>query len=448
MKQLGPRFVRFVRSRGLVRPGDRVLVAVSGGLDSMVLLHLLVSTAKTLRVEIRAAHFDHAMREDSAADADWVAAACEALRVPLIRARADHVLRGETEARTARYRFLEEAARASGSTRIATAHHADDQVETILFRLLRGTGTRGLAGIPVRRGRFVRPLLRFEKDELLAYAAANAIAFREDPTNEQLDYARNRIRRLVIPALERVQPNARTAILALARHAARTEAAWRRAVAALEKEVVFARENDSVQLARPVLLEYHPELRARVLRQELRHFGVVPGRAQTRQIVGFCENAESGASLVVARNVRIERAFDRLRIVTFANADASESTFVISDSTGGGVARTGGRAYRVDWWIGERAPNAEAFDPALAANGVSLREWRAGDRIRLPYGTKKLKKLFAEHRVAVSERARIPVLTDSHGRVLWVVGVARSIDALPDAKAPVLNIRVQNAESH
>ena len=447
MSALEPRLVRFMRSRGLVRPGDHVLVALSGGVDSMVLLHLLKSAAPTLQIDITAAHFDHAMRADSADDAEWLTAACRALDVPLIVARAARPLRGETEARSDRYAFLERAARTSRSTRIATAHHADDQIETVLFRLLRGTGMRGLAGIPVRRGPFIRPLLRFSKTEILAYAAAHDVEFREDPTNEQLDFMRNRIRRTVIPALETVQPRVRPALLALARHAARTENAWTSVLGSLEKDVVSKREKHAVQLARPVLLEYHPELRARVLRHELRRFGVVPGRAQTRQVLDFCEHAASGNALTVARNVRIERAFDEIRVARITG-ESPDAILAITSSHGEADVSIGGRQYRVAWSVGAPRADAVTFDPLALETGLELRAWRAGDRIRLPYGSKKLKKLFAEHRVAASERARIPVLTDFHGRVLWVVGVARSIDALPAGPDRVLNIMVQNAESH
>jgi tRNA(Ile)-lysidine synthetase-like protein len=196
-----------------------------------------------------------------------------------------------------------------------------------------------------------------------------------------------------------------------------------------------------------VLLEYHPELRARVLRHELRRFGVVPGRAQTRQVLEFCEHAGSGNALTVARNVRIERAFDEIRVARITG-DSPDAILAISASHGEADVSIGGRPFRVAWRVGAPRADAEAFDPQALETGLELRAWRAGDRIRLPYGSKKLKKLFAEHRVAASERARIPVLTDFHDRVLWVVGVARSIDARPTGSERVLNIMVQNAESH
>ncbi|HEX6559036.1 MAG TPA: tRNA lysidine(34) synthetase TilS, partial [Longimicrobiales bacterium] len=303
------RLLALVRARNLIKPADRVLVAVSGGVDSVVLLHLLRATAEPLHIELTAAHFDHAMRPDSAADAEWVEDLCSTWRVPLVLARASRELRSEDEARSERYRFLYQAMRSSGALRVATAHHADDQIETVLFRLLRGAGLRGLSGIPLRRGPFIRPLLRFYKHELLAYAAAHELGFRPDATNEQLRFMRNRIRHVLLPPLLNVYPRAKPAVLALARHAAQTEAAWHATLLHLERELLTSDENERIELARGVLLEYHPALRARVMRHLLRRFGTTPSRASTRHILQFCCNADSGSMLEVAGRVRIERAF-------------------------------------------------------------------------------------------------------------------------------------------
>lgn len=447
MPDLQARFLRFVRARDLVREGDRVLVALSGGVDSVVLLHLFRASSHQLKISVQAAHFDHAMRADSGEDAHWVSGLCQAWELPLSLARTDRPLYGETDARNERYRFLYDAARASGCARVATAHHADDQVETVLFRLLRGTGLRGLAGIPVRRGHIIRPLLRFTKKQILEYAAAHAIDFRTDPTNEQLGYARNRIRKTVIPALETVQPHARSAVLGLARYAARTEAAWHSALACVEKEVIISTNETLSELARPVLLEYHPELRARLLRQMLRRHGFVPGRAQTRHLVQFCERAESGTSLLIDGAVNLERAFDTIRIERSQPRTAAAQGLALVGPAGSASFELGGRRYDVDWNTDDiRRAGEVHFDVALSGAPLELRTWRPGDRIRLAYGTKKLKKLFAERRVPASERTRIPVLSDERGRVLWVVGVARSIDALPTETGPALNVTVRHAE--
>jgi tRNA(Ile)-lysidine synthase len=443
---LQTRFVQFARKRALIRKHDHVMVALSGGVDSVVLLHLLKDSAEQLQIDLSAAHFDHAMRANSAEDAAWVAGLCTAWNIPLIRERATRPIYGETDARIERYRFLMAAMKQADANRIATGHQADDQVETVLFRLMRGTGLRGLAGIPIRRGVFIRPLLRFTKQELIAYAAAHDLNFRADATNEELNYARNRIRRNVLPALETVAPEARASILKMARHAARTEALWHWVLQHLDEEIVTAKDKRSVELARPKLLEYHPELRARIIRHYLRRFGVVPSAANTKNLVEFCENADSGSAVDVSGRVRVERAFDRIRIERAAFAAIDEQGVLIVGDQGSARLNIGDRMYDVEWKVDDvRRTGAEHFDAALLDQNLELRGWRKGDRIRLGYGTKKLKKLFAERRIPASQRASVPVLTDQSGRVLWVPGVARSVDAHEDGKR-ILNLMVKHAE--
>src|SRR5687767_12137918 len=196
------RFHSTLREYALLPSDGHVLVACSGGLDSVVLLHLFRESAELLGVRVSAAHFDHAMRDDSGADADWVAGLCRAWTIPLLRDRAQQNLRAEADARVARYAFLERAAASAGADRIATGHHADDQAETVLFRLLRGTGLDGLSGIPVRRGQVIRPLLLASREELESYARSHRLSWREDLSNRSLAFARNRIRTGLLPAIE------------------------------------------------------------------------------------------------------------------------------------------------------------------------------------------------------------------------------------------------------
>lgn len=436
---LRARFLRFVRRRRLFSQGDRVLVALSGGVDSVVLLHLLHNCRYLLGIEVVAAHFDHAMRADSAADADWVKAFCEARQIKLVMERSHRPLHGETDARIERYRFLQDVRQRHSCNRVATAHHADDQAETILFRLLRGTGLRGLAGIPLKRGPFVRPLLPFRKQALIDYATSHNLPHRDDPTNEELKYVRNRIRHLVIPALQIVRPDAVRAVLKMARHAARTESAWNSLLKEQEAVVETASHKDVIELARPKLLEYHAEFRARLMRRYLRRFGIVPARAHTASVLHFVERAQSGAVLPLGA-VQVERAFDTIRIRKAHFREANGSV-TITGNRGHARLQLPGRAYHVAWRLDDvPLDHAERFAPQV----MELRGWRAGDRIRLAYGTKKLKKLFAEHRVPASERRDIPVLINEDGQVTWVKGIARS--GVPPETGPFLNITVTNAE--
>ncbi|HWK89351.1 MAG TPA: tRNA lysidine(34) synthetase TilS, partial [Longimicrobium sp.] len=201
------RFRRNLEALGLTGQGAHVLVAVSGGCDSVALLHLLRFAAGDGGPRVTAVHFDHAMRPGSEGDARWVAGLCGAWGVPLVAARAEAAPRTEAEAREARYAFLLRAKAEAGATHLATAHHADDQAETVLFRVLRGTGIAGLAGIPAADERgVVRPLLPFWRAEIRRYARAHGLRWRTDPTNRLLDLARNRIRHDLLPLLRTFNP--------------------------------------------------------------------------------------------------------------------------------------------------------------------------------------------------------------------------------------------------
>jgi tRNA(Ile)-lysidine synthase len=452
-RPLSERFLRFLRRRQLVSPGDHVLVAVSGGVDSMVLLHLLRESRVTLGIQLTAAHYDHAMRPDSAADAQWVAGICRAWGVPLETERSSAALYGEAAARHARYAFLERSARRVRATRIATAHHADDQIETVLFRLLRGTGLRGLAGIPLRRGKIIRPLLRYYKRELEQYAQEHGLSFREDATNRSDEYARNRIRRALIPVLETIRADAPAAILSVARHAARSERAWRALLHELRSGLELRRVPGTTELARGKLAEYDGEIRARVLRAELRRFGLVPDRLSMRNILRFVVRGRSGSRLDLAGNVRLECAYDALRITRPAQPAADESVSITACRAGHAHARLGGRKWRVEWTpstatvTSADADDSASFACAQLVFPLEIRGWRAGDRIRLSYGSKKLKKLFAEAHVPVHDRPAVPVLVDAAGRIRWVAGVARAADAASADGGAVLTITVSHVES-
>ncbi|HEX6134550.1 MAG TPA: tRNA lysidine(34) synthetase TilS [Longimicrobiales bacterium] len=433
----------------LVGERSRVLVAVSGGVDSIVLLHLLRFDTEC---EVVAAHFDHAMRAASGADALWVRGLCRAWDIPLQSARAEDAPGSEAAARELRYEFLLAAADVLGADAVVTAHHADDQAETILLRLARGTGLPGLAGIPARRGNIVRPLLPFTRAELEAYATARRLRWREDPTNRDLRYVRNRIRHRVLPELERVHRGATRRIARLARAAAEAERAWGGIVAAAVNDVVASEDTAGFVLARERLLSYDPHVRARVIRHLLDRLGSRPDRAGTRFALSFINSGASGGVVELTGAIRLEREFDRLtlRVSPVEPRDADTALRIADAGPGIGTFVAGGQKYAAHWApAGDQAGagHAARFDPSTLRFPLELRAWRAGDRIRLPYGSKKLKNLFRERRIARRARARVPVLCDDAGSVLWVAGVARSIEARPAAGRPVLEITVSDGDT-
>jgi tRNA(Ile)-lysidine synthase len=409
---------------GPADPGHPLVVAVSGGLDSVALLHLLRFPLKDLGFPLFAAHLDHAMRPGSAADAAWVRGLCRAWNVPLESGRLDPPARSEADARVRRYAFLEEHTPPGGW--ILTAHHRDDQAETVLFRAVRGTGLRGLRGIAPRRGRVLRPLLDLGRHELLAYARSVGLRWRDDPSNRDLRYARNRIRHVVLPELERARPGAARALARLASRARAAETAWDQALHRLLDDVLVEADEAGASLARGVLLSYHPHLRSRVLRNVLRRYGSTPDRAGTRAALEFISSGSSGGEVHLAGGTRIERDFDRIRVIRETVRRDDTTVTIPGPGPGRAGAVIGGHAIEVAWGpsggtrIGSRIRLAEPAFP------VVVRGWRPGDRIRFAYGHKKLKKLFVERRLDRRERRRVPVVADAAGRVLWIVGVARA----------------------
>jgi tRNA(Ile)-lysidine synthase len=444
------RFRENLRSLGIGRSPEHLLIAVSGGCDSMVLLHLLRFAVPALPLTLTVAHLDHAMREGSEADARWLAGVCAAWGLPLIRRRLAEPPRGEEAAREARYAFLREAAREAGASWVVTAHQADDQAETVLFRVLRGTGIAGLRGIPARtRSGLLRPLLPFWREELEGYAREAGLRWRTDPSNLVAGPARNRLRLQLLPQIEReVAPGARRNLVSLADLAREAEAEMERRTADAGRALVSLQGGAAV-LARAGLRDYDSALGARILRQLLRRFGVVLGRTGTRTALQFITDAPSGREMQLPGGVRIRLEFDEARFERARRSPPDRPlriTAGMAREAGEGSARVGGRRFRAAWRTTEAADGEwrVALDPTSLHFPLVLRGWRPGDRVRTPGGTKTLKKLFVERRVRRGERSRLPVLVDARGSVLWVVGVDRAGPPAPPEGAATLFLTLSN----
>lgn len=274
---------RTAAERGLLTTGDRVLVAVSGGPDSLALLHALHTLQNALGLaDLQAAHLDHGLRgAESEADAIFVAAFCAAHGIRCHRGHADvtglvkkHKVSTQQAARLARYQFLDAAADAIGAEKIATGHTQDDQIETVLLNILRGSGLDGLRGIPACRGRFVRPLLETPRTEVTAYCEANGLTPRLDASNLMANhYTRNRIRLELLPQLARdYNPGVRDALLRLSQIAARDADYISQQAQLALTEVTMAVDESHLVLDRVKLATLHSALLRHVLRAALVQF--------------------------------------------------------------------------------------------------------------------------------------------------------------------------------
>lgn len=400
--------LRTIRERNLVVRGDRLLVAVSGGPDSTALLHGLAKVAPRLGITLMAACVDHGLRPESAGEAREVSRrcrnlgiACEILEVDVNRTRKAHVSVQEA-ARNARLAALEDAADRLGCTKIALGHTADDQAETVLFRIVRGTGLAGLAGIPYQRGRFIRPLLDVRRAEILVYLAKRKIAFFTDPSNANRRYARSRIRHDILPALARENPRVVDALLALAREAQQSgPGIWRKTLPA---ELYLPRP--TVHTVERWMREGHGTRTMTVRNGEL-----AVGYGKVSWIPG--KPGQSLRAKPQAGEDRLVQGAGRFRIFA-PPAPGLEIAPACAGPWPGG--------------------NSACFDTAKLKWPLRARALRPGDRMapRGGCGTRKLSDLLIDAKIPRPERAMLPALCDASGVILYVPGLRPSQAARPD----------------
>lgn len=422
----------------LIPRGSKIIVALSGGPDSTALLHLLSQLVPDLGTHIEAAHFDHRVRAGSAADAILAGEIAERLGVrchmgaPPITPR----LR-QASLRDARYQWLTALVRDRGADRLAVGHHADDQAETVLFRLMRGTDLRGLAGVPARRGPIVRPLLPFRRKALSAYLEDLGLTWTVDPSNADRRWTRARLRTEVIPELERLAPGTVERLIALGQSAGRAHHLGERAAAwILRESSVGSIPGDRPEFCRASLVRGGPEILALALRRVARARGVALTAGGTRAGVEFISRGRSGGRVDVGGGLEITREFGRISIGAASEPPRSEVLLVDRDM-GAGRVRIGERALEVRWRPsagGAPAPDRIAVAVSAGHYPLMFRGWRAGDRIRLAGGTRRLKKLFGDRRIPVSKRAELPVLADGLGNVLWIEGLATAETERPSGR--------------
>jgi tRNA(Ile)-lysidine synthase len=304
----------FIRDRRLLTAPARVVVGVSGGADSVALLAVLRELSSQPRREwhLSVAHLDHGLRPEAAADADFVRDLARRWGLQCVTERRDVAAaahesgRGVEDAgRMIRYEFLRGAAAAAGAGYVAVGHHADDNAETVLHRIVRGTHLRGLSGMPAWRlmsgsaVRLVRPLLACRREEILAFCRRRGLDWRTDPTNASMDYRRNYIRHELLPAIrERLNPRADEALLRLAEAAGEVES-WAAAEGAAVLEAARRRGRQGAVVLDATALRKAPRVvRAYAMRAALEEAGVPMRTVDSERLVELSRLAESSRSAV------------------------------------------------------------------------------------------------------------------------------------------------------
>lgn len=395
----------FIRQYDMLQPEDTVICAVSGGADSIALLWGMYLLKEKLNVRLAAAHFNHGLRgEESERDEAFVRGFCEGYGIPLYCGRAQ-VKAGkkglEAAAREARYTFFRTL-----SGKIATAHTADDNAETVLLHLVRGTGLKGLGAIAPVNGSLIRPMLSVTRDEVMDFLEEYHLPFVQDSSNDTDAFLRNRIRHRVMPLLKQENPRLTQNLSAMALRLRQDE------------EALSQKAETRVE----VLRQMQPAQRCRAISACLEGWGIKEPEgshiALVEQLV-FSDKPSARASL--PGGVTVCRSYGELTL----SGEEERLTAVVLNCPGETVIPE--RKLRVKCIESDEIINTPFCFTVCPRGETVLRAREAGDTMRLSGGSKSLKKLFIDRKIPARQRQRVPVIADENG-ILGVYGIGADFD--------------------
>jgi len=433
-----------IRKHRMISPGDRIAVGVSGGPDSMALLYLLHDLREELDCTLHVAHLDHTLRgAESSADAEYVKEQAVKRHRPITVAGGDvrQVITPneslDSGARRVRYEFYERVMANAPADKVAQGHNSDDQAETVMMRLLRGSGAQGLSGIPPVRDNFIRPLIEISRAEINEYLKQLRIIPRQDSSNLSTVYGRNKIRLELIPLLERdYSPNIKH-ILKQTGELLRTEDEFLTALAVEASERCVQYPDARTAIIRiSALGEHHPALQRRIIRLAIKTLaGNLTGfdYDHVRDVLRLAILGATGSSISLPREISAEKSYDVLILRSGSQPGISVEPFDYLIAVPGEtpipelsllirVAEPMAVCGKYEKPQEENEFRA-TFDCDKIRGNLRLRNRRAGDRFH-PLGvsgTKKLKDFFIDQKIPRNLRGRVPILTDAND-ILWIVG--------------------------
>lgn len=431
-----------VRRYRMLEPGERVLVAVSGGQDSLALLEALVGLRERLAITVLAAHLNHGIRgAEAEADARFVAQLGEGLgvRVELGHAKVPELAKSsgmslEHAGREARYAFLREVAAKEGCAKIALGHTRTDRAETVLMNVLRGSGLDGLRGIPPVNGQVIRPLIGHSREETGTYCREHGLEPRVDRTNQEVDgYRRNRVRLKLMPLLaEEYSSGVEEALVRLA-EAVEEEVAWTGPMVESALAQVCERDGESLRIGLAELSQVPDGLVNRLLLKCLQEAcGGTAGvlSAHVLALRELAEEGKPGSRVALPFEVCARRGYNALVLARQETHEESRQSWEVGLDVPGEVSLPVGGSLRAQEQECppnlKSTPRCEALVKVEAAGReLVVRGWQPGDRVQ-PLGMrghKKLQDCFVNAKVPRADRHRVPVVTDAKGTVLWVGGV-------------------------
>lgn len=423
--------MKIIVNRKLLAKNDIIVIAVSGGVDSMVLLHQLYSLKKSLNLTLIVAHINHGIREASNEEFEFVKNTCEKYQIAFEGVKLGHLSKSNfhDQARSKRYEFFYQVCEKYQANKLALAHHLDDQAETILMRLVRGTSFKGYGGmyesVEENQINIIRPLLNISKDEIQKYQEVNQIEYRHDASNDSDDYTRNRYRHHILPAIEKENEQYRNKFIQFTNY--------------MQEANKLVEEMSGKFISNHLTI--HPEsiqfsvalfcLENRIVKRDIlkKSYDILTDNSseisfkQMNQLLDILESDKPNAQMEISSNYKAERSYD-----TFVMTINSPKTTDVESIT---IAHEG------EWHFKDNRFIVSANKPNINS-GICLELWYNnldlifpltvrnrldGDKIKTASGTKKIKDLFMDKKIPLKDRDSIPIVTDALNQIIWIPGI-------------------------
>lgn len=438
MSELLKKFKNFIELHQLIKLNDHVLAAVSGGVDSVVLLHLLLRLIEPFKLNLQIIHLNHGLRGEQAdRDLQFVKQLAEKYQLPIIARKVDtpefvaaEGLADEEGARILRYHFFEQVLAETDANSVALGHHADDQVETVIDHFLRGSGLKGLSGMPKKRDKYIRPLLVATREEIETYAATHSLDYVIDATNKMVKYQRNRIRHELIPQLQqKFNPGISGVVLRTAQIMDEAEQYLNLQAKFALKQCVINFKKNKIILDIDSFLNYFTIIQKYIIYQILQRLQIERSLFTTEKlnrVLKLIHNRISGKRVILAPQLQVLIERDQ---AVFIKGEFSDFEFPIE------VNKEYSLADGELWFIAKEitkaalplnfseAPKVEYIDANQIKGTLIIRNFRTGDRFRpLNFkGEKKISDFFTDRKIPIHKRKEVPLLICDSG-IIWIMG--------------------------
>lgn len=410
---------KHLQETNLLPKGSKLVVAVSGGVDSVTLLHLLHNLNRYYGWDIVVAHFDHGVRSDSMVDAGLVGELADSYGYQYLYGKNQNKATSEAALRKSRYDYLEQMRRDTGADYIVTAHHGNDRVETALFNTIRGADREGIVALKDRRGRIVRPLLPFAKAEIIVFANLQNLPYREDSTNSDLGYSRNFVRNELIPhgslMFKQFHHNFNRRLAKLEVYNRRIRAGLQR----LEGQLVVQSNDNTVEFKRLAFLNLPIEIQRAFLARQIKQ--LMPNFQLSKQLITdalrFIETTQSGSKYHLSSGLHLVNSYDTVIITSEPSivADAVEPVFHALSFQ----KPFANPHFAVSMQKREKPDQFSIRSPKIK---LYVRHRQAGDRV-YPVGmegSKKLQDVFVDAKIPRHLRNYWPIVVTAQNEIVWV----------------------------